>query len=113
MPLFVSVAVPVPDDRDIVPVTGVWHNFLGSLDISPIVTRVVIPRSVVCGETSVLVRLYEGRAVGRTASRMGIPDAEYGESIVGWVKSSERKPSSDSANAGYGWHAALRSLSLS
>ena len=73
MPLLVSEAVPVPELSEIVPVTGVWHNLRGSLDIRAIDARVVRPRSDVCGVTMVLDKLYTGNAVGRTDSRIGMP----------------------------------------
>ncbi len=73
MPLFVSDVVPLPELREIVPVTAVWHSLRGSLDIRAIDALVVRPRSEVCGVTIVLDRLYTGNAVGRTDSRIGMP----------------------------------------
>jgi hypothetical protein len=53
----VRVAVADPDVSEIVPVTGVWHSFLGSREIMAIDVLVVRPRSLVCGVTMVLDRL--------------------------------------------------------
>ena len=74
--MFVRLAVPDPELSAIVPVTAVWHSLRGSLEIREIDARVVRPRSDVWGVTILFERLYTGSAVGRTDSRIGIPDDE-------------------------------------